>query len=90
MHGTSGRSRPIGILLSLIGIVGGGLGIVADQRLDASFGLPELLAVGVVSAAALLFWLRYPTEERVRRAGERYAEQLLDDLPGPRASSGGT
>lgn len=59
------------------------LAVVAAAVVAASFGhafatWPGLLAALVIEVSLALFWVAWPTRDRVREAGDRYAERLLD------------
>lgn len=79
--------RPYGILAAGLGIAGAAIAAVTAFLERVAYGPPELIVSVSISVTALVFWMRYPTEQRVRRAGERYAEHLLDAIPDPGAQS---
>jgi hypothetical protein len=72
--------RPIGIALAASVI---GLASFAELLTFRGIGSldPSSLHLGiVVDLAILVFWIAYPSEDKVRRAADLYAERLLDAL----------
>ncbi len=48
--------------------------------LDLELSLERFLVALVLEIAVIIFWWRYPTEERVRAASELYRDRLLESL----------
>lgn len=61
--------------LSLLAVV---LAVITGRSIEVPYEILELALVGLVSLVMLAFWIWFPTEQRVRAAGFRYAEQLID------------
>lgn len=71
--------RPIGVVIASASFVLLALVAVVVQVRDMT--APPLAAVGFGIAVVVVMgvaWLSYPTEDRVRQAGRRYATALLD------------
>jgi hypothetical protein len=70
--------RPEGIAIASIGFLGAatGWGLRAFDGFNAN--APALLGGALVCLLLLIFWFVWPTKQRVRNAGDLYAEQLLD------------
>jgi hypothetical protein len=67
-----------GLAISSVGFViaatGWGLAATGDFNANSS----ALLAAALVILLLTIFWIIWPTKKRVRKAGNLYAEQLLD------------
>jgi hypothetical protein len=70
--------RPEGIAISSLSLVALLVGMFLAVRGAVDLSLPVLAVAAVCDVAVLAFWLAWPTKDRVKRAGTRYAERLLD------------
>jgi hypothetical protein len=70
--------RPEGLLMSAVACVTLGLAVLIELVLRTPLQLtPLCVALGATCLLAG-FWTWWPTPARVRSAGDRYAEQLID------------
>jgi len=67
-----------GLAISSVGFViaATGWGLAATGHFNASSS--ALLVAALVILLLTIFWIIWPTKKRVRKAGDLYAEQLLD------------
>ena len=70
--------RVEGLVLSGTGfaIAGAGCGLAVVKLFHANQS--ALLAAAIINLLLIIFWIIWPSKQRVRDAGDRYAEQLLD------------
>lgn len=73
--------KPLGLACALLALGGATAAAILAMLYEVPYGVLEPTFAGLGSTGLLLFWNRYPTEARVRSAGERYAGQLLDAVP---------
>jgi hypothetical protein len=70
--------RPEGIAISLLCLGTLCVSLILAARGTIELSVPALAVVGVINLVLLSFWVLWPTKDRVKRSGTRYAERLLD------------
>lgn len=69
--------RPFGIALTAVPAAACAAGIGASLAAETPFRTVDVGVGAAACCALLLLWLVFPSEDRVRRAAERYAERLF-------------
>jgi hypothetical protein len=70
--------RTEGLVLSTVAVTALATGTIITSLTDTQLNLSSLIIALVIAAAFVLFWARWPKPHRVRRAGDRYAQRLVD------------
>jgi hypothetical protein len=70
--------RTEGLVLSTVAVTALATGTSITSLTDTQLNLSSLIIALVIAAAFVLFWARWPNPHRVRRAGDRYAQRLVD------------
>ena len=70
--------KPEGLVLSGFATLALGVAAIIDALRDTSLNLTSLTIAFVAAALLVIFWTTWPNPRRVRRAGDKYAERLID------------
>jgi hypothetical protein len=70
--------RPEGLTIATLSLAALAAATLIEQAWGSPFSIKSLMIGDTFALALLGLWRWWPTEVRVRRAGDRYAERLLD------------